>query len=432
MKRVILLFVSIIPGVCSYAQTPVTRMELVSEFPIGVGQDEIQYSVGPYEGESPAVLSFCAGGLLWIGEVRDAKLFDIKKKAIVQTVPYPEEDYSRRIRVGIHHSFDYDSLIVSNVHMLRYKVTRDPLVIGAPLDYGGPEVGAGPYLARSYVLFYGSDGLVYGIDPKGLLLSNSSTVTLLRDWLRTTWYPAEADRVFHASMIDTGKYIIVDGSYYPASGQQMLEYFTAEGVRLDADLRDSLKSADYSTPPDGMSLNGDVYMALKAGVYVISQRGATEAIIDDNSINPRIADPRYNHGSARNDVGPILKAIHPNGDLYTLYAIKDNVARMHRALKTWGNDLIGMARSGVATGNETSMREQLQGFSSIELRLLRNALFALHGYAFQSWDLATYFGGYDWYTPDPEVKNDSSILTTEQKRLFDIVVGIENQRVVTQ
>lgn len=42
----------------------------------------------------------------------------------------------------------------------------------------------------------------------------------------------------------------------------------------------------------------------------------------------------------------------------------------------------------------------LAGLSPGDLRLLRNAIFAMHGYRFKSADLQEYFGRFQWYSPD--------------------------------
>ena len=41
----------------------------------------------------------------------------------------------------------------------------------------------------------------------------------------------------------------------------------------------------------------------------------------------------------------------------------------------------------------------LRGFSKQELRILRNEIFARHGYIFKSQDLRDYFSKKDWYKP---------------------------------
>ncbi|MEZ4468063.1 MAG: YARHG domain-containing protein [bacterium] len=44
---------------------------------------------------------------------------------------------------------------------------------------------------------------------------------------------------------------------------------------------------------------------------------------------------------------------------------------------------------------------QLANMSRRDLRLLRNMIYARHGYTFKSQLLGDYFGSFDWYTPDP-------------------------------
>ena len=43
--------------------------------------------------------------------------------------------------------------------------------------------------------------------------------------------------------------------------------------------------------------------------------------------------------------------------------------------------------------------QKIWKISSRELRIMRNYIFARHGYIFKSDDLRQYFSQYDWYTP---------------------------------
>ena len=58
-----------------------------------------------------------------------------------------------------------------------------------------------------------------------------------------------------------------------------------------------------------------------------------------------------------------------------------------------------------------------------DVRILRNLLFAIHGYEFKSKDLFDYFSQFYWYYPDPEVKNDPSILNQQERRLLDYLLS---------
>ena len=60
-----------------------------------------------------------------------------------------------------------------------------------------------------------------------------------------------------------------------------------------------------------------------------------------------------------------------------------------------------------------------------DTRLLRNFLFAIHGYQFTSAELRAYFEQQYWYFPDPAVKNDLSILTKYERELFDYIQTIQ-------
>jgi hypothetical protein len=66
--------------------------------------------------------------------------------------------------------------------------------------------------------------------------------------------------------------------------------------------------------------------------------------------------------------------------------------------------------------------------SNADLRILRNSIYALHGYKFQSQDLLDYFSKYDWYIPDPNLDENDIRFTEEQKALLDIIVEEEKRR----
>lgn len=69
-----------------------------------------------------------------------------------------------------------------------------------------------------------------------------------------------------------------------------------------------------------------------------------------------------------------------------------------------------------------------KAFSDFELRILRNYVFARHGYIFKDTVLQNYFSKMYWYLPDSNTVSDESILTTEEKKLLDLVKKEEENR----
>ena len=425
MKRAIvfLMLVAITDG---YAQK--VPMSLAFTLPVGTNTGEIEFALGPYTGNAPHDFAFINGREAWLAQTGAGVMLDVDGGKVLTVVPYPESDLHAAFQKGDSYCFGEGwSASVRDAPVITQFSQDFSRIIDYHDFYGKVELlWSRPYVFGGLAFFFKKDGGVLAIQSDGKQLTSQETREMLLGWDSKTWYP-EADRKRkNHDLLNTGKYLIVNGLLYPASCAQAADYFTALGngsaqvERLKEELGDA--------PPRGESMNGDIYVRMDDGMHVFDQRGDELAIIDVILIDPwNNLEP-----AERNNASSLYCAVRPNGDLFSVYAIRDDKAYFHRAVKTWGNDLIGMARVGVTYGGEAEMRQRLQGFSSIELRLLRNALFALHGYAFQSWDLTTYFGGYDWYTPDPKVKDDSSILSPEQKRLFDIVVGIEKQGVVTQ
>lgn len=68
--------------------------------------------------------------------------------------------------------------------------------------------------------------------------------------------------------------------------------------------------------------------------------------------------------------------------------------------------------------------EELLTKKSFELKIIRNEIFARHGYIFKSQDLADYFGKQNWYKP--QFDNVDSYLTVDEKEYIEIVLQAEN------
>lgn len=77
------------------------------------------------------------------------------------------------------------------------------------------------------------------------------------------------------------------------------------------------------------------------------------------------------------------------------------------------------------TSDNSLKRENLKTLSLEELRLLRNEIFAKHGYIFNSTDLNEYFSSKDWYVP--KYKNVDTLLTKTDKENIDLILEMENQ-----
>lgn len=67
--------------------------------------------------------------------------------------------------------------------------------------------------------------------------------------------------------------------------------------------------------------------------------------------------------------------------------------------------------------------EELIGYSKEELRIMRNWIFARHGYAFKSRDLQIYFSQFDWY--QPQYADVSYMLTDIEKKNIELIKRYE-------
>ncbi len=65
-------------------------------------------------------------------------------------------------------------------------------------------------------------------------------------------------------------------------------------------------------------------------------------------------------------------------------------------------------------------------YTKEELRLLRNTVYAQHGYCFKNADLMAYFSQFAWYMPNPNVKMEKIELTEKEKEFIEKILEKEN------
>ena len=67
---------------------------------------------------------------------------------------------------------------------------------------------------------------------------------------------------------------------------------------------------------------------------------------------------------------------------------------------------VGVERLFTVAATRPLTEVDLYGLDASELRILRNSIYARHGYIFKSDDLRLYFSKFDWYYPDsPNVES---------------------------
>lgn len=77
------------------------------------------------------------------------------------------------------------------------------------------------------------------------------------------------------------------------------------------------------------------------------------------------------------------------------------------------------------TSEPISCGEALEALSKFQLRLLRNEIYARHGYVFQSKELNDYFSKKSWYKPDPSIR-EIKLSEIEQTNI-DLIKSYENR-----
>ena len=314
------------------------------------------------------------------------------------------------------------------------RIDTDKFLISGHVGFGSQKVAFGyPFILRSTAFFYDRNGEVVGIDQDKKLLSNREAKATLLRWLETTPYSDIARKTRHRDLITSGRFLIVDGIFYTSDLGLSEKYFTQMGIDWTFQSRSSNLIADYfiSSNSDaicGVAMNGDTYFQVRDGIMVIDQNGVNVGNISMERVDQRITRSSFSRKDEGEKYSPAFYNLLPNGTLYAMTAFPGDKAYFYSGTKNWGTDYVGLSRSGISAADQEKTRKILQSLNNQELRIIRNAFFATQGYDFQSWDLKTYFNGYDWYQPKPGVKSDPATLNTDQKRLFDLVVAEEARR----
>ena len=396
------------------------------KIPLNTGEISFLFSAGPYYGSAPREITFINGRSLFVAQTKNGIIFDIYHKKAVASLDFPRPDNFSRFENGEYFTFSEHSFVSINVEptlslydSANYSVNKFQTINSIDLLY------TKSYYLHDMYFFYKKDGKLVGLTTEGRVVSTQEVITKQLEWQKNTWYASSEKRGVHKRLIETGNFLIVDGIFYPSIRSQARDYFAAMGIfwSMTQMMQENVQLSPNAAPI-GVTLLGEFGYSNGVTMVLYNHIGDQLATIDTMDKNQRYKVPEERRGS----VGSMRYAIHPNGDFYALQSIKDDSNYFYRTLKTWGTDLIKMAREGVTSGSLEATKKVVQNLSNQELKLLRNTFFALQGYVFTTWELKNYFLGYEWYQPNPTVTSNTSGFTLEQKKLFDLVVAEENRR----
>jgi hypothetical protein len=70
----------------------------------------------------------------------------------------------------------------------------------------------------------------------------------------------------------------------------------------------------------------------------------------------------------------------------------------------------------------------LKDLTVIELRILRNTLYAIRGYVFNDAFLNEYFNKQYWYFPNPNLTQNDIVLNSVEQEILGFILEEENKR----
>ena len=121
------------------------------------------------------------------------------------------------------------------------------------------------------------------------------------------------------------------------------------------------------------------------------------------------------------DVSPGLLKIEPKNYLYKKGVIK----WVFKDFKPTEDIRVEIDKSYIGRGSYTNMYydHTLEGKTLVELRLMRNEIYARHGKIFNSKDLREYFSKQSWYEPYPYYTPD--MLSANEKHAMEMIQNME-------
>jgi len=425
MKNIFPVLLLLVAGIC--VGESVSSLEIYQTIPVGSGSNEIAYNLDELSNWSPRTFDFVDGRRIWIAGTNNVKIYDIYKKNIVGVVSSPKfRSIDRYGDIANAELFAFDGpyfVASSGGDLVFGKFDLSNQLINSFHRQDSVRPDSAFFLSDGKFYFYDEEGLVRCVQDEGPAMDNPGTIAILTKALEKTWYSDENRKKKHRALIQTGRYLITNGVFLPKDYRNLQDYFSTFAVHWDYP---DLVQANPQVNPivNGVSLAGDIYLSFSRDTLVYNQIGEHIGTIHDPGVYPELSDPRRE----KRDVSPPFISVNSNGDFYFSYAVNRDKMYIYTAKNSWGTDYVSLAKNGIRNEESEKIKSTLQGFNNLELRILRNAFFSLQGYDLQSWDLKTYFNGYDWYQPIPDVKADPATLNANQKRLFSLVLAEEARR----
>jgi hypothetical protein len=392
--------------------------KIIYTVPYGQGANDIHFSSSMAMGDSPTDWAPIDGARMWLSQNKNALVTDINSGKQLFAVTYPE-NWARYMDASF--VFGDGWAVANRGNPVVIQFSPDGKTMTDFRNYHAennsfPLRDSKPYILHDTAFFFLEDGRVMSI-PKGKeALSSEATVELLLSWkTKVPDQGTERDEL-ERKLINQGKFLIVDGMIYPSSLANFLDYLISTSLPSDS-IQDK-RLGSLKKPVLGVDLVGNIVVRNNELIFIFDQHGKLIQLLGD--------DPPYEKSTAEDLFSSLT--VNFNGDLLEMNAVKNDKVYFTKFTRTWGTDIVALAIAGIAATEVAKFTESLHDYNGSELRILRNAFFALQGYDFQSWDLKSYFSGYDWYSAKPGVKAETAALNPDQKRLFDLVLAEEARR----
>lgn len=284
------------------------------------------------------------------------------------------------------------------------------------------------------IFYYSSEGNVQSLDFSGKKYGTDETKRKL-DELNKKWRLANGEpgnlteEIRH--QYEAGKMILIGNEYYNSDWKANRDFF----IRLrNSEFNPGSPQPNYFLGYDAhhnayfyqsMYWVDSKFTQLQGTIVIYSKTGRFIKKIDFGQLYKDINNDMDGRPFLVPETGNIYFMFpHETGTRF--YVLKNDWDVINIDISTESVQMsINYAREGMTEENKQEVTRYVESLSVSDLRLLRNAVFALYGYVFKSEDLKAYFSKFNWYMPDPKVKSDEAILTDAQRRLLEKIKAAE-------
>ena len=277
---------------------------------------------------------------------------------------------------------------------------------------------------EGYIVYYvHKDGTPGAVDTEGKIYSNREALEYLKECDVEKYEESlvRAEELGLKEDFEEGKVLIWGKTYY-TTVEKILDFWIKDEEKYL--YLDTSMVIQYDSQGNGYQIDFSVSETYGKAV-IVSPKG--ERLIPPIRIYEKSTILKQKH--EEDDFMGVSSSwyVGYGGNIY-YYIAGEEYTEVFRIRRTWGNpDMYAMAINGYTEDNYGEyVKNTLATMSKVDLRLLRNTIFALYGVHFKSEDLSAHFAKEVWYTDEGKTSGEVD-LPAHRKKLVEMIQEAERK-----